>query len=331
MNKLPMLSPWLRRFFTEHISTERNLAVNTRKSYRDTFVMLLPYIATHSRKSVERLLISDITAQRVLGFLNHIETERGCTAQTRNQRLSAIRVFTRYVCSRNPACVEWAGSLRAIVNKKTRPGQVSWLTKDQIESILEVPNTRKFRGRVEYALLLFLYNTGARVSEAIGLSVSNLQFGQNNGRHALVTIMGKGGKLRQCPLWPRTEKALLELVDNKLDSDPVFVSQLGQSYTRFGVYRLVQRCAAAVPELSQRNITPHVMRHSCACHLLRAGVDLNTIRSWLGHVSLDTTNIYVAIDLDMKVDAMRICDTVEIKSPPSWKQDTKTMAFLNSL
>ena len=145
------------------------------------------------------------------------------------------------------------------------------------------------------------------MSEAVGLSVSSLQFGQDNGRHALATIMGNGGKLRQCPLGSSTEKALLELVDNKLDTDPVFESQLEQSYTRFGVYRLVQRCAVAVPELSQRNITPHVIRHSCAGHLLRAGVDLNTNQSWLSHRSLDTTNIYVAIDLNMKVGVTRIC------------------------
>ena len=136
------------------------------------------------------------------------------------------------------------------------------------------------------------------------MSAGDLRIGRLEGGHALVDIHGKGGKLRQCPLWPRTERALAELVRGRADGDAVFLSRLRRPYTRFGVYRLVERCAARVPSLAARRITPHSIRHTCACHLLQAGVDLNTIRAWLGHASLDTTNIYAEIDLGIKARAM---------------------------
>ena len=193
------------------------------------------------------------------------------------------------------------------------------------------PDRRTPRGRTEHALLLFLYNTGARVSEAIRLRAGDLELGRRDGAHALVTLRGKGGKLRQCPLWPRTENALGELVHRPTDGDDVFISRHRRPYTRFGVYRLVERCAARVPSLADRAITPHVVRHSSACHLLQAGVDLNTIRAWLGHVSLDTTNIYAEIDLEMKAKAMALCDAGEPATDRPWKEDKGVIAFLNAI
>ncbi len=179
--------------------------------------------------------------------------------------------------------------------------------------------------------LRILYNTGARVSEVTGLQAGDLQIGLRNGRHALVTLRGKGGKIRQCPLWPRTEDILAELVRGRSDGDAVFLSRHRKPYTRFGVYRLVERCAARVPPLAAKAITPHVVRHTSACHLLQAGVDLNTIRAWLGHVSLDTTNIYAEIDLQMKAEAMALCDAGQSVPDQPWKEDKSVIAFLNAL
>lgn len=161
-----------------------------------------------------------------------------------------------------------------------------------MEAMLAVPDRSTSRGRREYALLLFLYNTGARVSEATQSKVRDLTLDRDKGGHDLATLHGKGGKMRQCPLWPETERALAnEPLDRGPDA-PVFVSRLGAQLTRFGVYRLIERCASQVPELAGRKITPHVIRHTTACHLVLAGVDINTIRAWLGHVSISTTNIY---------------------------------------
>ena len=325
------LGPWLRRFLTEHIVTERNLAPNTQKSYRDTFTLLLPFTGARTRKSVERLAVRDLTPGRVLQFLAYLEDDRGCSVPTRNQRLTAIRAFARFVASRDPAHLEWSANIRAIALKKATPQLIGWLSKAQMKALLKVPDRRTPRGRIEHAVLLFLYNTGARVSEATELVASDLQIGRGDSGHALVTVHGKGGKIRQCPLWPRTERVLAQLVHGRASVDAVFLSRHRRAYTRFGVYWLVRRCAERVPSLAGRTITPHVVRHTSACHLLQAGVDLNTIRAWLGHASLDTTNIYAEIDIEMKAKAMALCDAAEPGPDRPWKENKGLMAFLATL
>ena len=335
MSNAHILGSWLKRFLAEHIVTERNLARNTQKSYRDTFKLLLPFASKKLRKPVDRLAILDLTSSLVLQFLSHIERDRGCSVQTRNQRLTAIRAFARFVASREPVYVEWCGHIRAIESKKATPKPIAWLKKAEIEAMLEIPDRRTLRGLNEYALLLFLYNTGARVSEATQLTVGDLEVGRPDGGHALATLHGKGGKTRQCPLWPHTERALLELMDRmeyrRAFRSSVFLNSHGKPFTRFGVYRLVERCAAAVPTLIGKKITPHVIRHTTACHLVRAGVDINTIRAWLGHASLHTTNIYAEIDLEMKTKAVALCDAVEPGPNRPWKEDKGLIAFLKAL
>ena len=217
MSEPRTLGPWLRRFLAEHIVTERNLARNTQKSYRDTFALLLPFIGARTRKPVDRLAVQELTARRVLQFLAHLEDDRGCSVQTRNQRLTAIRAFARFVASRDSAHLEWSANIRAIALKRATPQPIGWLSNDEMKALLEVPDRRTPRGRIEHALLLFLYNTGASVSEAAELVASDLQIGRRDGEHALVTIHGKGGKIRQCPLWPRTERVLTQsIVDGLL-------------------------------------------------------------------------------------------------------------------
>ncbi len=331
MSDLRTLGPWLRRFLAEHIVTERNLARNTQKSYRDTFALLLPFVGAKARKPVDRLAVEDLTPRRVLRFLTHIEEDRGCSVQTRNQRLTAVRAFARFVASRDPAHLEWSGNIRSIALKKAAPQPIGWLSKTEMKALLEVPDRGTPRGRIEHALLLFLYNTGARASEATNLVAEDLQIGRRDGGHALVTIDGKGGKYRQCPLWPRTERVLSTLAEKRAPGDAVFLNRQQRPYTRFGVYRLVERCAARVPALAGRKITPHMIRHTSACHLLQAGVDLNTIRAWLGHASLDTTNIYAEIDLEMKAKAMALCDAAEAGPDRPWKENKGLMAFLDAL
>ena len=226
MSETQTLGPWLERYLLEYIVTERNLARNTQKSYRDTFKMLVPFVSGKLRKPADRLAVRDLSSKRVLQFLAHLEDERGCSIQTRNQRLTAIRAFARFVAGRDPAHIGWCGQIRAIPSKKATPQPITWLTKTEMNAMLDVPDRRTSQGRTEYALLLFLYNTGARVSEATQLTVGDLQIGQNISRHALVTLHGKGSKIRQCPLQPETEKVLPELVE------PVF-----PKYRRYSVRR----------------------------------------------------------------------------------------------
>ena len=326
-----ILGPWLERYLLEHIVTERNLSRNTQKSYRDTFQLLVPFVCTKLRKSDDRIAVRDITSKLVLQFLAHLEDDRGCSVQTRNQRLTAIRAFARFVGSRDPAHIGWCGQIRAIPSKKAMPQPISWLTKAEMEALLDVPDRKTLRGRNEYALLLFLYKIGARVSEAIRLRVGDLQVGRRDGGHALVTLHGKGGKIRQCPLRPEIESVLAELVDGRAAGDAVFLSRLRKPFTRFGVYWLVERSAASVPSLAGRKITPHVLRHTTACHLVLSDVDINTVRAWLGHSTINTTNIYAEIGLEMKAKAVALCDGAEPGPSRPWKENKGLMAFLKSL
>src|SRR5271168_482169 len=239
MPEFETLGPWLRRFLVEHIVTERNLARNTRTSYRDTFSLLLPFASRKLSKSVDRLVVRDLTSRLVLQFLAHLEEDRGCSARTRNQRLAAIRALARFIGSRDPAHVEWCGHIRAIASKKSMPPPVGWMTRAEMEALLAVPHRKTARGRSEYALLLFLYNTGARVSEAAQLKVRDLRIGRGNGGRDLASVHEKGGKTRQCPLWPETERVLADQIVGRAADDAVFVSRLGTPFTRFGVYRLI--------------------------------------------------------------------------------------------
>ncbi len=292
---------------------------------------MLPFVSRKLRKPVDRLAVCDLTSRHVLQFLTHLEEERGCSVQTRNQRLAAIRAFARFVGSRDPAHVEWCGHIRTIASKKAMPQPVGWLTKEEMDAMLKVPDRKTRRGQSEHALLLFLYNTGARVSEVTQMMVGDLQIGRRDGGHALATLHGKGGKMRQCPLWPETERVLTESVNGRATDDVVFLSRLRKPFTRFGVYWLVERCAARVPALAGRTITPHMIRHTTACHLVLAGVDINTVRAWLGHVSINTTNIYAEIDLKLKAKAVALCDVAEAQPGRPWKENKDLIAFLKSL
>ncbi|MXW19485.1 MAG: tyrosine-type recombinase/integrase [Gammaproteobacteria bacterium] len=325
------LGHWLERFLLEHVVTVRNLARNTQKSYRDAFILFLPFLSEKLGKPVEQLEVRDISSELVLQFLAYLENVRGCSVATRNQRLTAIRAFARYLASRDPTLVAWSGHIRAIPQKKGVTQPVSYLSKDEMSALLKVPNRKKLRGRIEYALLQFLYNTGARVSEATQLQVGDLQTGRGNGRHALATLHGKGGKTRRCPLVRQTEQALKSLVQNREPTEYVFLNRYEQPYTRHGVYRIVRRCASKVPALADKKITPHMLRHTAACHLLKSGVDINTIRQWLGHAHLSTTNIYAEIDLETKEQAVSLLDVANSQPSRPWKADKGLMARLASL
>ena len=314
------LGTWIKRFLVEYLPTERNLAVNTLKSYRDCLTLLLPFVAERRGKPVERLAVEDLSADRVTAFLGHLEQERGCSVQTRNLRLTAIRSFARYAAVCDAALVEWAGSIRAIPLKKTVRPRITWLPAENMDAMIAGPDRRIVAGRVEHALLLFLYNTGARASEAAGLQAEDLHLPERTGENARVTIHGKGGKIRVTPIWTSTAKALAALSrDRPPGCGSVFWSRHRKPYTRHGIIELVERAAARVPELKGQKITPHVLRHSCACHLLRSGVDINTIRAWLGHVSLATTNIYAEVDLKAKEEAMKSTCPGDAGDEPRWK------------
>lgn len=331
-----LLGPWVRRFLMEHLVGERNLALNTRRSYRDTLQLLLPYIGRCARKSVDRLNVIDVSAERVRQFLSDLEEKRHCGIATRNQRLAAIHALARFVGLHAAELVEWCGQVRAVPFKKAPRALITYLEKPEMDALLAAPDTATAQGRRDYALLLFLYNTGARADEAAQARVSDLTLPRVPDRDlASVLIRGKGNKLRHCPLWPQTVRELTALVQDRSSSEHVFLNRCGRPITRFGVHTLVERyaprAAKQVPSLANKRVSPHTIRHTTATHLLRSGVDINTIRAWLGHVSLTTTNVYAEVDLESKAKALAKCEVEQRGRTAPWKEDKGLMDFLRSL
>lgn len=325
------LATCLRRFFGQHLPVERNLARNTRLAYRDALALLLRFAAEETGRPVDRLDFSDLGSERLLRFLAHLETGRNCCARTRNQRLGAVRAFARYAATRRPDLVAWCGQVRAIPLKKFVPRRVTSLEKADPDALLEAPDQGTAQGRREHALLAFLYNSGARASEAAGLTVGDLKLdGAGRGR-ALATLRGKGGKTRHCPLWPSVTQALAALAAARSGREPVFLNCRGGPLTRSGIHQAVKRCARRVPALAGKAIGPHVLRHTAATHMLRAGVDVNTVRALLGHARLETTLIYAETDLETKARAIAGCDAQAPEPALPWQRDSGLMAFLRSL
>ena len=336
MTDTTLLGPWVRRFLLEYLVGERNLARNTQRSYRDTLRLLLPFIARQVRRHVDELAFVDVSAERVRQFLSDLEEHRGCAAATRNQRLAAIRSLADFVGQQSPEHLAWASQIRTIPFKKAARAAITYLEKSEMEALLAAPDPRTTQGGRDHALLLFMYNTGARADEVAQLTIADLHMAHAPQRdHSSVRLRGKGNKLRQCPLWPQTVRELIPVIGGRAGTEHVFLNRCGQSLTRFGIHTLVERhvrrAAAKLPSLATKRVSPHSIRHTTATHLLRAGVDINTIRAWLGHVSLNTTNIYAEIDLEMKAKALAHCEIKGRKPPTRWREKRGLMEFLRSL
>jgi integrase/recombinase XerD len=336
MTETTKLGPWVRRFLLEHLVGERNLAHNTQRSYRDSLILLISFIAGKVHKQVDQLTIEHLTAERVRLFLQDLEQTRECGVTTRNQRLAVIHALARFIGQHSPEHIEWCGQIRAIPFKKAAKPQITYLEKAEMDALLAAPNRNTAQGRRDYVLLLFLYNTGARADEAAQLKIGDLNLALAPQReHSSVQIRGKGNKLRRCPLWPHTVSELTALIGTKDSTEHVFLNRCGRPITRFGIHtmveRYVERVSAKMPGLAAKRVSPHSIRHTTATHLLRAGVDINTIRAWLGHVSLNTTNIYAETDLEMKANALAHCEVKETKQTRRWSEDAGLMTFLRSL
>jgi len=331
MNDLTLLGPWVRRFLLEHVIAERNLARNTQRSYRDALTLLIPFVADQLHQPVDRLTVVDVSADLVRLFLADLEQSRHCAITTRNQRLAAVHALARFVGEHSPEHIAWCGQIRSVPFKKASKTVIPYLDKPQMDALLATPDRQTAQGRRDHALLLFLYNSGTRAEEAAQLLVSDLDLAGCS-----VKIRGKGGKERCCPLWPSTVGELSTVIAGRSPSARVFLNRCSLPITRFGIHTLVERSVrkaqVKMPSLEAKRISPHTIRHTTATHLLRAGVDINTVRAWLGHVSLDTTNIYAEIDLEMKARALAKCEINDPDTPKRhWRDDPGLMTFLRAL
>jgi site-specific recombinase XerD len=304
----------LRAFFEDYLAAQRDVSPNTIFAYRDSIKLFLRFAAKRSGRQVIRLRLEDLGADTVLPFLDYLETERKNCAATRNCRLIAIHRFFAYVADRDPRMADLCRRVLDIPVKKTNSSSMTYLDRDEVKALLAAPSREHRLGLRDLALLTLLYNTGARASEVVDLDIKNLRL----EKPFQVRIFGKGRKERVCPLWQETADGLREYLhqraDRGLPDAPLFLNDHGKRISRFGVVTIIKRHVAAAVvrqgSLTSKSVSPHTLRHTAAMHLLQSGVELNVIKSWLGHVSITTTSQYIEIDMAMKRAAIDRC------SPP---------------
>jgi integrase/recombinase XerD len=330
----PGFSTMVQEFFSSRLINEKNVSARTVASYRDTFRLLLQYAQMHRKKAPSDLIVDDLDAPFVLGFLNHLEQERGNSPRTRNSRLAAIRSFMKYVSYCDPTVIAVVQRVLAIPLKRFERPLLGFLSRDEIDALLAAPDVSKWSGRRDQMLLRTMYNTGARVSEIVALRVCDVSFGD----HARVRILGKGRKERTIPLWRSTRDGLKQWLSNRSQErnghEPLFANRMGDHLSRSGVEARLRTAVLAAakkcPTLTGRRVSPHTIRHSTAMHLLQSGVDITVIALWLGHESPTTTHQYVEADLSMKERALNQIQELP-KASARYRATDKLLGFLNSL
>ncbi len=330
----PDLGRLLHGYFENHLKAQKGLRPATIRSYRDTLVLFLKFVAEDRRCKLTRVVAADLTVARVRAFLEHLEQQRHNHIRTRNQRLTALKAFFDWVAGQVPEIWSEAEQVVAIPAKRVPPARASYLERDEVEALFADLPVSGALVRRDRALLLFLYNTGARVQEVADLRVGNLDLGRKR-----VHLHGKGDKWRVCPLWDETIDLLRALIVGAEQNGPVFMSQRGQALTRFGIYKIVRRHTRDL-DLHRHDaapiVSPHQIRHSTAVHLLESGVEPNVIRNWLGHVSLTTTNHYAEITVAMKEKALASSSAPlhadeGARNHHRWKDDPSLLNWLKSL
>jgi integrase/recombinase XerD len=331
MKRYP-LPIYVQRFFTERLATQLHASPNTVASYRDTFRLLLRYAAERLKHEPTQLQIADIDTDLIGSFLTFVETMRGNGARSRNTRLSAIRSFFRYVAGNEPQLLHQCQQVLAMPSKRYEKRTIDFLTRAELEALIRAADPTTRSGRRDRMLLLLALQTGFRVSELINLTCGDVVLG--TGPH--VRCMGKGRKERTTPLRKDCVEALrVWLAERRgADNEPLFVSNRGERFSRDAVERIVRKhvelAAKTCPTLKGKRVTPHVLRHSAAMQLLQNGVDRTVIALWLGHESVESTQMYVHADIELKEKAMAKTQPVAL-APGRYRPTDELLAFLEGL
>jgi site-specific recombinase XerD len=326
------VAPLLQSFFTKRLMQEKQVSHHTISSYRDTFRLLFRYLTTRLQKSPSQLSVEELNASIITAFLGELEKERAISARSRNLRLTAIRSFFNYLAFEVPSNTGQIQQVLAIPQKRHARTLVNFLHRDEAEALLKAPDLNTWAGRRDHAFMLLALQTGLRLSELIALRKSdvNLQAG------AHVRVIGKGRKERFTPLAKRTVAVLRAWIkESQSDkSDFMFVSARGRQLSADGVQYIVAkhvRVASHVCEsLTKKHVSPHVLRHTAAMELLQAGVDRTVSALWLGHESIETTQVYLDADLAMKEKALAKVQPMGEKLR-RYKPDDDLIAFLKAL
>lgn len=328
------LANFMKRFFSHYLPVQKGLSPHTLAAYRDALKLLLRYATDTLRKPVDKLTVEDMTEKVVLSFLDYVQKVRRCSARTRNARLAAIHSLFAFIAREEPELLAHCQRIRAIPLKRTEHKTVGYLEEKEMQAILDaIPFNARTAIR-DQALLLLLYNTGARVSEIIDLKVCDLRLVGT----AQVDLLGKGRKHRACPLWPETVVALQTYLKERTPKQPgteqLFLNANGIRITRFGIRHITGKYAAAAedqcPSLKTKTASPHCIRHTSAMHLLRSGNDVNMVSYWLGHVDINTTHIYLEIDMETKRKMLDKASAPDIKKRAAWHQPD-VLQWLNAL
>jgi site-specific recombinase XerD len=337
MRKVTDFAGYLTRFFAGHLAGVRNLSKNTIMAYRDTFRLLLLFCRDAAGIPPEKLTIKMIDSGLVIQYLNWLQKERNCSISTRNQRLAAIHAFFRYLQVQEPEYLFTCQRILQVPFKKSPQACIRHLTPEQIRVLLEQPDLQTKNGRRDVTLLGVLYDTGARVQEICDLRVRDVRM----EHPALVTLTGKGCKSRHVPLLGNTVNLLRAymqqngLLQNGKQDMPVFYNQLHAALTRGGISHILQKyvdmALLQCPDMPEK-VTPHMLRHSKAVHLLQVGLPIVHIRDLLGHVSIQTTSIYARVDMETKRKALESAyPDITPETLPDWNQDENLLDFLEKL
>jgi integrase/recombinase XerD len=327
-----LVGPLLQLFFVDYLHAQRRASPETVSSYRDTWRLLLQYINEKHGIAPVSLTIPELKPSMILSFLDYLEKTRKNSIKSRNVRLAAIRAFFRLVALNEPACVHQASTIMAIPTKRTTKRLVHFLSREEIDALIAAPDLARLTGRRDHALLLTLYNSGARASEIISLRKSQISF----GTCSFLRLHGKGRKERTIPLWSTTSAVLQTWLRDSayLENDLVFTSANDQVLTRNGLnyilQRAVKKASQSCSSLTTKTVTPHMLRHTTATHLLQSGVDISVIALWLGHESIETTHIYLESDLDTKEKALNKLAPAGAEVP-RFKATDEILSFLASL
>lgn len=332
MTTRPNLPGLIQAFFTERLLEQRRASPETVAGYRDCFRLLLRFAARRLGRSPSKLSLDDLSSPFIGEFLDHLESERSNGARTRNTRLAAIHSFFRYVSFQEPGCAELCQRVLAIPSKRYERRPIEYLRRDEIDAIVAAPDTATWIGRRDRALLLVAIQTGMRVSELIGLQRQSIVLG--TGAH--VRCQGKGRKQRCTPLRHEVAGVMATWL-GECPNDPetpVFASTRGGPLSRDAVERLLTRHVRTAerrcPSLKRKTVTPHVLRHTAAMELLQHGIDRSVIALWLGHESVETTQMYLHADLRLKEEALSKVAPLKAKMG-RYRPDDKLLAFLEGL
>lgn len=329
----PTLGHIAESFFRDTLATQRRASPRTVASYRDSLKLFLVFVSKRKGRPPSSLSVADLDADELVAFLNHLESERGCSIATRNVRRTALRTFFRHVGYQDPGALGIVERALLVPPKRCDQALIDFLRPDEQEPMLAAPDRGTVLGRRDHAMLRFLVHTGARESEVVAVDVKH-------ARRTLprqVVLFGKGSKERIVPLNDATVDALDRMLADRRDArvdDPLFLSRNGKRMVRHGVIHVVRRHAAKAAErmssLGERSVTPHLLRHTCAMNLLRRGVDITTVRGWLGHVNVQTTHMYTDADAEMKRKALEQCP-VTVPEATRFEAPDSVLAMLEAL